>query len=163
MDAGFMKWTVATDIVWLPKQSAWHHISCFIKNFTPTLVTNLVIYGVLAALGHGYLYLAWIVAYIIPYPLFIRIRALAEHAGTERTLDMFLNTRTNKAGWIARAFVAPLHVNFHIEHHVMASVPWHKLPAMHKLFRQRDITQQPPNYWEVLKLVSSANSNKASA
>ncbi len=156
MDAELMKWTVATNVEWLPRQSTWHHVRCFLCNFMPTLMTNLALYAVLAAVGYGLLYWAWLLAYLIPYPLFIRIRALAEHAGTEKTLDMFLNTRTTRAGILARIFVAPLHVNYHIEHHAMASAPWHKLPAMHRLFRERGVVEQPPGYFDVMKLVSSA-------
>lgn len=156
MEAGLMKWTVASHYEWLPRQSLWHHLGCFLRNFFPTFLTNLALFAVLYASGHPELYLGWIVAYVIPYPLFVRIRALAEHAATERTLDMFRNTRTTRAGLVARTFVAPLHVNFHIEHHALASAPWHRLPAIHRLFRERRVLEAPPGYWDVMGIVSSA-------
>jgi fatty acid desaturase len=159
MDAGLLKWTVASKMTSMPRQTIWQSLFNFIKNFTPTLITNLLLYLVLAIFGHPELYLFWILAYIIPYPLFIRIRALAEHACTERSTDMFLNTRTTRAGIIARAFFAPLNVNYHIEHHAMASVPWHNLPEMHRLLREKNIVDSPPSYWDVLIIVSSKSNS----
>lgn len=156
MDAGIIKWTVATNIERLPFRGIAHHAAELLRNVWPTVVTNFVIFGALYLAGFAELYAAWIVAYLIPYPLFIRIRALAEHAGTERTDDMFLNTRTTKAGPIARALVAPLNVNYHIEHHVMASVPWFRLKHAHEILRERGVAAQPPSYWQVMRIVSSA-------
>ena len=53
---------------------------------------------------------------------------MAEHAGTQVSNSALTNTRTTKAGWLARAFVAPIRVNYHMEHHLMAAVPFFKLP-----------------------------------
>ena len=47
---------------------------------------------------------------------------MAEHAGMQTSNTALTNTRT-RAGWIARSFVAPIHVNYHMEHHLMASAP----------------------------------------
>ena len=163
MDAEYMKWTVASHYEWLPRYSAWHHIKRFVHHFYPTFLTNLVLFGGLFAAGYGGVYWIWLAAYLTTYPLFVRIRALAEHAGTERTTDMFKNTRTTRAGWLARFLVAPMNVNYHIEHHAMASVPWYKLPKMHRLLLSRGVVSQPPGYLEVLKMVSSAKAKHGSA
>lgn len=156
MDAERIKWTVATDIQALPNKGPRYHLLAFIKNALPAFVCNAVLFAILAASGYPQLYLAWIIAYLIPYPLFIRIRALAEHAGTERSSDMFKNTRSTEAGLLARIFVAPFFVNYHIEHHAMMSVPWFRLKRMHQMLRQKQLVQQPPSYAQVLNLVSSA-------
>ncbi len=163
MDAEYMKWTVASQYEWLPRYSAWHHFKRFVVNSSPTLLTNLALFGVLFVAGYGVVYLTWIGAYLTTYPLFVRIRALAEHAATERTTDMFKNTRTTQAGWLARCLVAPLNVNYHIEHHAMASVPWHKLPKMHRLLLSRGVVGKPPGYLDVLKIVSSAKTKPTHA
>jgi fatty acid desaturase len=75
------------------------------------------------------------------------------------------NTRTTKAGWIARALVAPINVNFHREHHLMASVPYFKLPKMHQILREKGHVPEAPGYWEVMRLLSTnkAVSSKAVA
>lgn len=156
MDAGIIKWTVATRMERLPYRGLPFHLSALVRNAAPAVITNLVLFAVLALCGQPALYLAWLLAYLIPYPLFIRIRALAEHAGTERTADMFKNTRTTRAGLIARTFVAPLRVNYHLEHHAMASVPWFRLRTMHRMLRERQIAPSSPSYWQVMRIVSSA-------
>ena len=160
MDMELMKWTVATEVTWLPRRSRTSHLWALVRNSTPAVLVNG---GLLAALwlaGQPGLYLAWVAAYLIPYPLFIRIRALAEHAGTEATTDMFRNTRTTRAGWLARLFFAPFRVNYHIEHHAMAAVPWYRLKALHALLRQRQMVAEPPGYWQVMRLVSSAGQTR---
>ncbi|MFN3714320.1 MAG: fatty acid desaturase family protein [Alcanivoracaceae bacterium] len=157
-DAGLLKWTVANDVVWLPREGKrWHHhVGMLLRNMVPMLITNAVLFSLLALAGYGWLYLFWVLAYVTPFPFFLRIRSLAEHACTERSSDMFRNTRTTRAGWLARAFVAPLRVHFHIEHHVMASVPWFRLKAMHQLLRDKQVVPEPPGYRDVLAMVSSA-------
>ncbi|MCY1447736.1 Fatty acid desaturase [compost metagenome] len=80
---------------------------------------------------------------------------MAEHAGMQTSLTALTNTRTTRAGWIARSFVAPIHVNYHMEHHLMASVPYFKLPRMHGLLRDRGHVPAPPSYFEVIESLSS--------
>ncbi len=157
MNAGVLKWTVASDVEKLPRngRSNWDYATTFFKNAWPTLATNAILYGITAIVGHPELYLAWIIAYLMPYYLFIRIRALAEHAMTQQCPDMLKNTRSTQAGWLARAFVAPFHVNYHIEHHALAAVPFWQLPKLHKLLREKECVPTPPTYWHVMKLVSS--------
>ena len=155
MDAEQMKWTVATNVEWLPKRGWRYHLAALARNSFPSLLTNLILFALLYASGYPWLYLAWVIAYLIPYPLFIRLRALAEHAGTERSSDMFRNTRTTRAGLIASTFIAPFRVNYHLEHHVMASVPWFRLKKMHQILRERGVVADPPGYGDVMRIVVS--------
>ena len=157
MDAGIIKWTVANDVVKLPQEGRpwWDYPITFFRNSAGMLITNGILLGLLWASGHPWLYAVWVLSYITPFPLFLRIRSLAEHACTERTTDMFLNTRSTRAGFLARATVAPIRVNYHIEHHVMASVPYFRLPLMHRMLRERGAVSAPPGYLDVLRIVSS--------
>jgi fatty acid desaturase len=118
------------------------------------LLTNGLLLAAFWISGQAWLYGVWVLAYITPFPLFIRIRSMAEHACLESGTDVLRNTRTTQAGVIARVCVAPIRVNFHIEHHLMASVPYFRLPKLHALLRQRGIVPQPPTYLQVLKRVS---------
>lgn len=158
MDLGYVKWTVANDVVWLPREGVTfpQRLKLLAVNATPTLIVNALLFAALWAAGHPWLYGAWVLAYATPFSLFVRIRSLAEHACTEKTADMFRNTRTTRAGWLARSTVAPLRVHYHIEHHVMASVPYYRLPLMHRLLRERGAVPPPPGYLDVLRIVSSA-------
>ncbi|WP_281648845.1 fatty acid desaturase family protein [Parendozoicomonas sp. Alg238-R29] len=157
MHAGVLKWTVAADVERLPKdgKKPVDYLAQFAQEIWPTLLCNLILFTLVATLGHPELYLAWIVAYLIPYPLFMRVRSMAEHAMTEQVSDMLKNTRSTRAGWIARALVAPYHVNHHIEHHALVSVPYWQLPRLHKLLQEKKAVPEPSGYWDVLKLVSS--------
>lgn len=157
MDAGYIKWTVANDVVWLPREgvTVLDRVKMLVRNVTPTLIVNGLLFAALWAVGHPWLYAAWVLAYATPFSLFVRIRSMAEHACTEKTADMFRNTRSTRAGWLARATVAPIHVNYHIEHHVMASVPYFRLPQMHRMLRERNAVPEAPGYLEVMRIVSA--------
>jgi fatty acid desaturase len=157
MDAGVLKWTVASDLVWLPRNGRrwWSYPLEFARNASGMLLMNGLLLAACWGSGHTWLYAVWVLSYVTPFPLFLRIRSLAEHACTEATTDMFLNTRTTRAGFIARATVAPIRVNYHIEHHVLPGVPYYRLPLMHRLLRERGAVREPPTYVDVLRIVSS--------
>lgn len=157
MDAGVIRWTVASDVVKLPQKGRqwWMYPRDFMLNSAGMLLTNGLLFALLWWCGYPALYVVWVLSYVTPFPLFLRIRSLAEHACTEQSADMFRNTRTTHAGWLARATVAPIRVNYHIEHHVMASVPYFQLPIMHRMLRERGAVGAPPGYWDVLRIVSS--------
>lgn len=157
MDAGVIKWTVANDATRLAQDGRrwWSYPATLLRNAAGMLITNGLFYAACAASGHGWLYGMWVLAYVTPFPLFLRIRSLAEHACTSRSRDMFENTRSTRAGFFARATVAPIRVNFHIEHHLMPGVPYFRLPELHRMLRERDAVPAPPSYFDVMRLVSS--------
>lgn len=165
MDAEVVKWTVANDAVRLPRNGRkwWHYLAAFVKNSSGMILTNVALYLACAASGHGWLYGVWVASYVTPFPLFLRIRSLAEHACTDLSTDMFLNTRTTHAGFLERATVAPIRVNFHIEHHVMPSVPYFRLPLLHRMLRERGVVSEPLRYSDVLRIVSSKPARELSA
>lgn len=156
MDAEVMKWTVANDVTWLPREDRkWYDYPAkFFKNSSKAIAVNVAMFGVLSAVGHPKLYLLWPLAYMTAFPLFIRIRSMAEHAGMQTSNSALTNTRTTKAGWIARTFVAPIRVNYHMEHHLMAAVPYFRLPQMHQMLRERGFVPEPPTYFQVIDLLS---------
>lgn len=155
MHLGLIRWTVASDVEWLPQHGRrWpDYLRDGARNMWKTLAFHAMLLGVLSASGHAWLYLAWLGAYLSTYSLFMRIRSMAEHACTAAGPDMLENTRTTRAGLLARATVAPLRVNFHIEHHLMPAVPYFRLPAMHRKLRARGTLAAPPGYLQVLALV----------
>ena len=157
MDLELLEWTVANDQRKIPvgDRNLFDFATTLLKNSSGAILTNAAIYYVLKKAGHAKLYWLWPIAYITPFPLFIRVRSMAEHAGMQTSHNALTNTRTTKANLIARALVAPIHVNFHQEHHLMASVPYFKLPKMHQLLRDRGFVEQPPTYLDVIKLLSN--------
>ncbi len=157
MHAGVLRWTVANEVVWLPQRGrTWRdYLGEGARNMWKPLALHLLLLGVLWAAGHPALYLAWIGAYLTTYSLFMRIRSMAEHACTEESTDMLRNTRSTRAGLLARATVAPLRVNHHIEHHLMPAVPYFQLPAMHRMLRERGMVPASPGYLDVMRIVSA--------
>ena len=100
-----------------------------------SIATNLLMVAVLAWAGHAWLYLLWVVAFMTSHMLVSRVRQIAEHAAVPDlfSADPRQNTRTLYINWLERLFIAPHEVNYHLEHHLMASVPIYRLRELHEL------------------------------
>lgn len=105
--------------------------------FRGVVITNLVLLGVLTLLGHPALYLLWIGAWMTTYSLVMRIRSIAEHAMVADPSTDLGQTRTTITTWWERLLIAPNYVNFHLEHHLLMTVPHYNLPRMHRMLRDR--------------------------
>ena len=53
--------------------------------------------------------------------------------------DPLGQTRTVRAGWLERLFVAPNRVQYHLEHHLLMTVPHYNLPKFHEMLRDRGV------------------------
>src|SRR5690606_3120686 len=108
----------------------------------------------------------WIVAYLTTFSLIIRVRSIAEHACTQLDADPIKNTRTTYANPIARVTFAPHRVNYHLEHHLLMSIPYFQLPHFHRLLKERgalDSANIAENYWKVMKIATTPLDNSAQA
>ncbi len=116
------------------------------KPFLQQIFVQLVMFGVLYALGIGWAYLLWAVAFLTFFMLIIRVRQVAEHAVVPDLYDPDprMNTRTVEAPWWQRLLFAPNGVNFHMEHHFMASVPCYRLAALREYLRQQGALEGVP-------------------
>jgi fatty acid desaturase len=106
-----------------------------------TLITNLILLGVLWALGHPMLYLLWVGAWLTTNKLVARMRSIAEHAMVPDPTDPIGQTRTVRAGWLERLLIAPNCVQYHLEHHLLMTVPHYNLPKFHEMLRQRGLLE----------------------
>ncbi|HEX5065024.1 MAG TPA: fatty acid desaturase family protein [Myxococcota bacterium] len=121
-------------------------------------VTNLVLLAVLTAWGHPWLYLLWVGAWLTTNTLVTRIRSIAEHALTPDAPEPRGRTRTTIARAWERLLIAPNRVNFHLEHHLVMTVPHYRLPALHRLLRRRGVLDDAcveRGYWRVLARAAS--------
>lgn len=159
MDAGVLRWTVTGEVKWLPQNKRrWYHVvSSVVRESAPMLITNLLLLATLHLAGYAWLYLCWVGAHLTFFMALMRIRSMAEHAACARNLNMFENTRTVKAGWLARSLVAPIGVNYHMEHHIVASCPWFRLSTAHQMLRERGAVPAAPTYWQMLKIMGSGS------
>ncbi|MFT3713509.1 MAG: fatty acid desaturase family protein [Archangium sp.] len=159
MDAGVITYTASTNAKRVePRPPVTTLVKNLARNFGPVLLTNAVLAGILFASGNAWLYAVWVLAWATTFSVFVRIRSIAEHGMTETSTDMLLNTRTTQANVVARLTVAPHHVNYHLEHHLLPKVPHYKLRTLHRLLKERgaygDATEAA-GYAEVLRLAVS--------
>lgn len=104
-----------------------------VRRFGPNLAINGAFIAGFAWFSSLWLYLLlWVVPYLTWELLVERIRNIAEHAALPDDHDRLRNTRTTRAGWLGRALFAPYYVNYHLEHHLLVSVPCFRLPAVHQ-------------------------------
>jgi fatty acid desaturase len=100
---------------------------------------NAVIAFHLMALGlfawSGYLveYLVlWILPLVTVVQAILRLRAIAEHGAATEFSSPLTAARTNVLPAWLEWLVFPHRVNYHIEHHLYASVPHYNLPQLHR-------------------------------
>ncbi len=164
IDAELLGYDVGAGALRIQRRTPRHHVAALARNLWKPLAAQLVLAGILVAAGCGWVYLAWAVAYLTAFSLFLRVRSLAEHACMARGSDAFVTTRTTRASWLARATVAPFHVNLHLEHHLVPTVPWFRLPALSRALETRDaipIRSRAADYIAVLSAVSAARTPAA--
>jgi fatty acid desaturase len=116
--------------------------------FVQQLLVQLVLFLILAASGIAWTFLLWVLAYMTVFMFIIRVRQIAEHAAVPNLFDpdSRLNTRTVDAPWWQRLIFAPGGVNFHMEHHFMASVPCYKLKELRQHLRSRHALDEVPEF-----------------
>ena len=107
---------------------------------------NMVIAFHLALLAlfawSGYLvqYLVlWVLPLITVVQAILRLRAIAEHGATTDFSSPLTAARTNLAPAWLEWLIFPHQVNYHIEHHLYASVPHYNLPALHREMAMRGV------------------------
>lgn len=108
------------------------------------LAFHVALLGTLTAAGAPWAYLMWWAAELFIYPAIVRLRQIGEHGtAIDRThLDARLNTGTTVAPFWQRILVAPNNVNYHLEHHLLASIPPYNLARLHTLLKQRGFYDQ---------------------
>lgn len=82
--------------------------------------------------------LFWVVPYITWMQLCFHVRSIAEHFAIRGRSGIYAQTRTVMPTWFDRVFVLPKNANYHLEHHLFPSVPFYRLPELH-----RELMSQP--------------------
>jgi fatty acid desaturase len=98
-------------------------------------VVALHVAALLVFASSGYLveYLVlWVLPLVTVVQAVLRLRAIAEHGATSDFSSPLTAARTNTGPAWLRWLIFPHHVNYHIEHHLYASVPHYRLPALHR-------------------------------
>ncbi len=83
----------------------------------------------------------WILPLVTVVQAILRLRAIAEHGATTDFSSPLTAARTNVTpAWLAW-LIFPHHVNYHIEHHLYASVPHYNLPELHREMASRGVLE----------------------
>jgi len=97
----------------------------------------LGLYGAIAAFGFAFgldeILWCWIVPLALGQP-FLRLYLLAEHGRCPLVANMFENTRTTFTNRLVRLIA--WNMPYHAEHHAMPTVPFHRLPELHRMTRE---------------------------
>ena len=99
----------------------------------------LVVFALSGYLLH-YLVL-WVLPLVTVVQAILRLRAIAEHGATADFSSPLTAARTNMAPPWLEWLIFPHHVNYHIEHHLYASVPHYNLPALHREMAARGMLE----------------------
>ena len=83
------------------------------------------------------LFWLWFLPAVIGQP-FLRAYLLGEHMLCEQSPDMLKNSRPLQSNPVIRFFA--WNMPFHVEHHLMPAVPFHRLPDLHALTRPHLMT-----------------------
>lgn len=125
------------------------------------VICNLALLLALSVAGFAGLYALWVIAFMTSHMLITRIRQIAEHAAVPDHFDpdIRLNTRTIYISWLEALLVAPHGLNFHLEHHLMASVPIYRLRELHQILLDKGYYEGiefPKGYLGLLRRVTYA-------
>jgi len=93
---------------------------------------HVVLFALFAWSGYLVQYLVlWILPLVTVVQAILRLRAIAEHGATTDFSSPLTAARTNLGPAWLRWALFPHNVNYHVEHHLYASVPHYNLPALH--------------------------------
>ena len=157
MHTGFIKYNLGNVIEKIPVENRpWKIIiRNAYYNLRGPFIANLIIFLILFAFGKPYLYLLWIGANLTTFNFSLRVRSIAEHSVVEDTSDPYKNTRTTYANFFEQLLFAPLHVNYHLEHHFLQNMPSYNSPQMHKMLMARGFYEHgllKHSYLEIIKM-----------
>lgn len=130
----------------------------FWSKLGPQVLVNALMFAALAVAGVWWAYpLLWILPLLTWHMAITRIRNIAEHAVVPDSDDPLRNTRTTRAGFLERLFIAPYYVNYHLEHHLLFYVPCYNLPRVHDILSSTYAGRMEvqPSYAAVLRLAMS--------
>ena len=127
-----------------------------------SLLVNVAMLAVVTALGHPWLYILWVVAFMTSHMLVARIRQISEHAAVpdQFSPDPRLNTRTMYISPLERLLISPHQVSYHLEHHLMASIPIYRLKRLHEILLDKGYyegVEFPRGYFNLLRRVTVAS------
>ncbi len=104
------------------------------------VAVHLVLFVAFAWSGYLVEYLVlWVLPLVTVVQALLRLRAIAEHGATTDFSSPLTAARTNTGPAWLEWLLFPHDVNYHIDHHLYASVPHYNLPALHRAMAARGV------------------------
>ncbi len=138
-----LMWAAVVSILWMLPDDAYPR-----TRLAPVIPLRMIgihrvtylalLYGALSAVqlagwGDAWMYfgLLWVLALFTTFPLFMILRQWVQHGNADR--GRYTNTRVFLVGPMMRYAVFPFGMDYHLPHHIMASVPHYNLKRLHEL------------------------------
>ncbi len=126
------------------------------------VASQIVLIAVGVVLHHPWVYfILWLAPYLTVWRVINRLRSIAEHGGMQRSKDRRLTTHSVEQSALARFFLVPFHIGWHLAHHVDAGVPMANLPRLHAELRRAGYVSEGleyPSYTALWRKLSSGAS-----
>jgi len=101
------------------------------------LAMQVVLIAISVALGAPEAYFVlWLLPFLTVWRVINRLRSVAEHGGMRRGEDRRIATHSVRQTLLARFFLVPFNIGFHLSHHVDAGIPFRSLPKFHRELKQ---------------------------
>jgi fatty acid desaturase len=112
------------------------------KDRNTVIAFHIVLLVLFAWSGYLVQYLVlWILPLVTVVQAILRLRAISEHGATTDFSSPLTAARTNLVPAWLEWLLFPHHVNYHIEHHLYASVPHYNLPRLHREMAARGVLE----------------------
>lgn len=155
MNAGLLEYELGGAVKWIhPKPNFVAQVRNVFTNLGGPILVNISIFSLFYFSGQAWFFLLWILPMLTTNLFFLRIRSIAEHGVTPDRNNPLLNTRTTLAKWWQKLLFAPHNVHYHLEHHLLMTVPSYNLPLMHELLKKNGLLKDAcieDSYANVLK------------
>ena len=111
------------------------------------VLVQIVIAGMFTMVGHPWLYVfMWVLPYFTLWRVINRLRSIAEHGGLRADPDRRITTHSVAQHPLARFYLVPYNIGFHLAHHVDAGIPFRNLPAYHRMLREANYVNDDLEY-----------------
>jgi len=133
------------------------------RTFWKIVLVQVVLFAAAIASGHWWVYpVLWLVPYLTVWRVINRLRSIAEHGGMHRSPDRRESTHSVAQHLLARFFLVPYRIGWHLAHHVDAGVPFRRLPELHEALREAGYVdgtvewRSYPALWRALRRPTAA-------
>ena len=104
-------------------------------------------------IGHPFIYLLlWLLPFLTIWRVINRLRSIAEHGGMRQDEDRRMTTHSVRQSWLARFFIVPYNIGWHLAHHVDSGIPFRSLPKYHAELRANSYVAETFEYRSYLAI-----------